>query len=263
MIDIFKETMLPGSITAMMTLLAVGLVLLYAKPRWGRVWVTTFVLAYWLLTSPAGADALARSLATGVQPLQTAADAKGATAVVLLGAGSFNERAGGLRLSYVTHGSALRALETARVYHLLGDPLVIVSGGVTDKNAGAAPESEAYRSAMLALGVPDMRIVNESESHSTHDQAVVLARMLRERHIDRFVLVTSPMHMGRSLATFAAQGLFPVPSPAPLYADRAREPLMLVPNDTSFEVGNGAIYEWVARVYYWAHGWTRPRSTAS
>jgi uncharacterized SAM-binding protein YcdF (DUF218 family) len=84
---------------------------------------------------------------------------------------------------------------------------------------------------------------------------VALKRLLAERRIERFVLVTSPLHMGRSLAVFAAEGLQPVPSAAPLYADRTSPPFLLTPNDVSLEVGNAVIYEWCARAYYWWRGW--------
>jgi uncharacterized SAM-binding protein YcdF (DUF218 family) len=113
------------------------------------------------------------------------------------------------------------------------------------------------RQAMIALGVPPQRIVGESESANTHDEAVVLRRMLRERGIERFVLVTSPLHMGRSLATFASEGMRPVPSAAPLYQERDRLPrrFALLPNDASLQVGNAIVYEWLAHVYYWWKGW--------
>ena len=257
MLDTIKLTLQPASITMMLALLACGLVLLYARPRWGRRWFAFVLLGYWVLASPIGAGLLARSLSAGYAPLQAIAEAQGATAVVVLGGGNFNIRAGGFGLTYVSRGSGLRAIEAARVYRLLGDPLVIVSGGVTDKTPGAAPESEAFRVAMLALGVPASRVVLESESRNTHDEAVVLKRMLGDLGVARFVLVTSPLHMRRSMAAFAAQGLYPVPSPAPLAGDRPRDPPPFVPNDASLEIGNAAVYEWCARAYYRARGWTR------
>ena len=156
--------------------------LLYVKPRWGRAWLTAVTLGYWLLTTPAGAALLARSITSGYAPLQTSADADGAHAVVMLGGGSRNVQAEGRQLSYVSDPSALRAIETWRVYRLLGDPLVIVSGGVTDPRPGAAPESEAYQTAMRDLGVPAERVVSESESHNTHDEAVVIAACCRAPH---------------------------------------------------------------------------------
>ena len=255
-VDVVKTALQPGSITAIMLLLALGTLLLWVKPRWGRLWLTCMTLGYWLLATPAGASLLAKTVTTTFEPLASPANAKGASAVVMLGAGSNNVKAGGRQVTLVNRGSALRAIETARVYRLLGDPLVIVSGGVNDKLPGAAPESEAYAIAVRALGVPADRIVSESESHNTHEEAVVLKRMLAERRIERFVLVTSPLHMHRSLATFAAEGLYPVPSPAPVDADRLA-PFPLAPGEASLDIGGAVIYEWFARLYYSSNGWTR------
>jgi len=57
------------------------------------------------------------------------------------------------------------------------------------------------------------------------------------------------------MATFAAQGLHPVPSVAPLYADRTIMRFPLMPNDSSLQIGDWVIYEWFARAYYWWKGW--------
>src|SRR4051812_6507828 len=161
-VDLAKTTFMPGSITTITFAFTLGVILLYAKPRWGRVWLTSVTVAYWVLSTPAGTSLLARTVSTSHQPLQTAASAEGATGVVMLGGGSSNVIALGRGLTSVTRPSALRAIETARVYRLLGDPLVIVSGGVTDPTPGAVPESEAYRTAMRSLGVPSDRVVSES-----------------------------------------------------------------------------------------------------
>jgi uncharacterized SAM-binding protein YcdF (DUF218 family) len=256
-VDLAKTTLLPGSITTIIFAFTSGVVLLYAKPRWGRVWLTFVTVGYWLVSTPIGTSLLARTVSTSHQPLQNAASAQGATAVVMLGGGSNNVISLGRELTSVSRSSALRAIETARVYHLLGDPLVIVSGGVTDPTPGASPESDAYQTAMHSLGVPADRVVSEAESRTTYEEVVVLKRMLDERHIDRFVLVTSPLHMRRSLAVFAAQGLHPVPSPAPLTGDRVRETFPLLPSDAALDVGDRVVYEWLAAAFYWANGWTR------
>jgi hypothetical protein len=44
---------------------AAGVVMLYARPslaRWARRWLTAIVVGYWILSCPAGAGLLARSL---------------------------------------------------------------------------------------------------------------------------------------------------------------------------------------------------------
>jgi len=103
--------------------------------------------------------------------------------------------------------------------------------------------------------VPTDRVIIESESRNTREEAVILKRLLAEHGIDRFVIVTSPIHMGRSLAVFAVEGMHPVPSPSPLYQDRTNAPFPLAPNEASLEIGNAVVYEWCARAYYWWRGW--------
>jgi len=260
-VQFVKVNLQPGSVSMIMLLFTSGVVLLYARPRWGRIWLTAVTLCYWLIATPLGASLLARSLTPSYGPLQSAAAAAGASAVVMLGGGSRNIRAEGQQIAAINGVSALRVIETARLYHLLGDPLVIVSGGSTDRTPGAAPESQAYQAAARALGVPEDRLVSESESLTTRHEVVVLKRMLQERGIERFVLVTSPLHIRRSMAAFAAEGLHPIPSPAPLRADRGvGGPVPIFPNEEALEIGNDVIYEWAAAIYYWANGWTRSRT---
>jgi uncharacterized SAM-binding protein YcdF (DUF218 family) len=258
MFDILKHALQPASITLLLMLLALGVVLLYGRAnraRWGRRLLTVMTIVYWLLSCPAGAAILARTLADGYGPLASPEEAPKVQAVVMLGAGSRTVSAAGGRWTMVTHPSALRVLETVRVYRLLGDPLVIVSGGYTDTDVPTTPESEAMRAAVIALGVPPARVIVETKSANTHDAAVVVKQMFADRGISRFVLVTSPVHMPRSLESFAAQGLHPVPSASPLYGDRARARFPLLPDDGAFEIGNAVIYEWCARAYYRLRGW--------
>ena len=58
------------------------------------------------------------------------------------------------------------------------------------------------KTALVELGVPADRILLESTSQVTHDEAVLTARMLRDLEITSCVLVTSNLHMRRALATF-------------------------------------------------------------
>lgn len=256
MLEFFKETMRPASFAGLLWLLTIGVVFLNipALARWGRRWLTALALLYWILGSPLTVMWLARSLSGGYPRIESAQQLEGVEAVVLLGAGSLNIRADSRQLPIVTYGAGLRALEAARLYHLTGRPLVIASGGVTDTTSGAAPESEALEAALLELDVPADRIVSESLSKNTRDEAVIVKDMLRARGITRFALVTSPLHMPRSMAVFAAQGLQPIAAPSRLFSEPGRAGGIL-PNQTFLQVGDSVVYEWAARVYYWWKGW--------
>ena len=68
------------------------------------------------------------------------------------------------------------------------------------------------RDALVRLGVPETRIVVETKSRNTHDEAVVVAPLLESMGIRQTVLVTSEIHMRRSLGTFKAAGIDAVPA---------------------------------------------------
>ena len=257
MLDFLKEYLRPSHISCALFLLTPGTVMLFVPrlARWGRRWVAMVVLFYLALSSSACSGLLARTLIGQYRPIAAAAEARGARVVVVLGAGSVNLRASGRQLSYVSFEAGMRVLEAARLSDLLGASLVIASGGITEPDPAAAPESTALQRALVAAGVPADRIVLESTSKNTRDEAVIIKRMLAERGVTDFVLVTSPLHMRRSMLAFEREGMHPVPSTAQLTPDRFVPWNPLLPSDLWLQIGDSAIYECLARVYYWWNGW--------
>jgi uncharacterized SAM-binding protein YcdF (DUF218 family) len=257
MIDFIKATMRPSSVTCLVMLLTPGVLLACVPPvaKWGRRWLVALAVGYWTLSTPVAVRLLARTLTHGYAPIAAASEVEGASAIVLLGAGSINIRAFGQQLPIVTITTGLRAIEAARLYRLIGSPLVIASGGVTRGGAGAAPEAEAMVRALRDLDVPPDRIVSESRSKNTRDEAIEVAGILRARGITRFVLVTSPTHMRRSMTVFEAYGMHPIAAVAPLSGDHSEQGYGLVPSESAIWIGDDFVYEWAARLYYWWNGW--------
>ena len=229
MLDFLKANLRPAHLACVLALLTPGTIMLFVPSlaRWGRRWVAAVLIFYLVLSSPLGAGLLARTLTGGYRPIASAGEARGARVVVVLGSGSRNLRAAGRQLSSVTMEAGLRVLEAARLFDLLDRPLVIASGGVTEADSAAAPESVALQRALVEVGVPADRILEESESKTTRDEAVIIKRMLADRGLTGFVLVTSPLHMARSMLTFEQQGMHPIPSPAPLVPDRSNASVLL------------------------------------
>src|SRR5436190_2160704 len=98
----------------------------------------------------------------------------------------------------------------------------------------------------VSAGVPAASVVEDSRSTSTRDQAKQIGPILRDHHIQRFVLVTSPMHMRRSLAVFRAAGFDPVASTAPLRSEQLLPPCSLMPDDEAWWLSDMAMYDYVA-----------------
>ena len=257
MLDFLKENLRPAHLSCILLLLTPGIVLLFVPPlaRWGRRWLAAVLLFYLAISSEPGARLLVRTLTGRDLPLTSAAEARGARAIVVLGSGSVNLRASGRQLSSVNREAGLRVLEAARLFDLLQGPIVIVSGGVTEHDPAAAPESIALQRALVDLGVRADRIVLESKSKNTRDEAVVVKQMLAERGLTDFVLVTSPLHMRRSMLAFEQQGMHPVPSPSSLVPERSSDRIRLLPSELWLQVSDAVLYEWLARGYYWWRGW--------
>jgi uncharacterized SAM-binding protein YcdF (DUF218 family) len=240
-------------------LLSVGVIWLWRRPTSRgplRYWAAV-ALGYWFVTTPAGAGLLVGGLSHGLTRIATRADARGADGVVVLGGGVMTGSVGGEVAGTLTGSSLLRALEGARVFKLIGARLLIVSGGIPRPDLQFRPESEMLRELMLKVGIAPGAVIEESESKNTYDQARLIGPMLRSNNIHRFVLVTSPTHMRRSLGLFHALGFDPVPSVAPVRSDGVRPPPWLLPNYDSYALSDVAVYDYGASAYYWARGWTR------
>jgi uncharacterized SAM-binding protein YcdF (DUF218 family) len=262
-LDLLKATARLSSLPLIVVMFGAGVALLNVRrtARAGRIWLTCVWIGFWLATTPLGSGVIAWPLSTGQRPIESRAEAKGATAVVMLGGGTVSHVAYGIGVDDLG-ASGLRIVETVRVYRLLrvaaapggGEALVIVSGGDTQHLTPPRTEASAYRDAAIRLGVPADRVVLEDRSRTTREEALLLKPLLAARHISTFVLVTSPTHMPRALRTLRAVGLDPIPSPSPA---RTLSPARwsLLPNRESLGVSDEAVYEACAFVYYLARGW--------
>jgi uncharacterized SAM-binding protein YcdF (DUF218 family) len=215
------------------------------------------LLAFWFLSTPVGSTIIASPLSIGQRRIDAPDQAAGVQAIVVLSGGA--RLSGELTLDQLD-GSALRVLEGARLHKLLGGPVVIVSGGSVGAKIRPRPEAAAMHAAMVALGVPPSKVVMEDRSQTTRDQAVILRTLLAERHIDRFVLVTSPTHLSRSVAAFRNAGMNPIPAASPLRSESTRSFWTPIPDWDSLAISDAAIYDGVAWLYYWQRGWLRAAS---
>ena len=108
---------------------------------------------------------------------------------------------------------------------------------------------------MVRLGVPVEHLVLESVSTSTRTEADAIRSLLGTHRTDPILLVTSPMHMRRSLAVFEAVGMKPIPAAARPWSDRSPVACRWCPTHDALDLSDAVLYEQVAWLYYWAHGW--------
>ncbi len=254
LVEIVKEFLLPGSLPFLLFGLLIGILLLYRGEKWnrrGKCWLTLLLLGYWVLSMPLFARGIESWLGRGYEPLEGQEIQGDIDTIVILGGGSSTFRVGEFERNVLSEAGILRAMEGARLYVKMNEPWVIVSGGTNTRAGVLAPESEPLQDALLDFGVPASRILLESASGDTYEQALNLKRMLAARGVERFILVTSPTHMRRALAAFEAQGLQPIPAISAQHGVGFLEnSVAFLPNADALHASWMAMREIVATLYY-------------
>jgi uncharacterized SAM-binding protein YcdF (DUF218 family) len=230
-----------------------------AGSRRSRRAMLVVTVAFAVISIYAGQFLLAQAIVGLLRPFSSSdAIPNRRTAVVILGSGSVGvEDWDGRRYSLPDRPAMARVLEAARVFRLVDPALVISSGGSPRPERRMTPTGETMREMLLVLGVPSERILVETVSRTTRDEAVVIAPMLREQHVEQVILVTSEEHMRRSVGTFRAVGIDVVPAIA---RDLRRDVTWMqrwLPGDEGLGTASENAHEILGIVYYAMRGWWR------
>jgi uncharacterized SAM-binding protein YcdF (DUF218 family) len=158
-----------------------------------------------------------------------------------------------------------RALHGAQLYKQGKAPLIIMSGGRIDWKGGGPPESADMAEVAKALGVPESAILQDPTSLNTFENAANVKKIVEQRGIKQVLLVTSALHMPRSLAIFAKQGIVAIPAPTDflvsnqdldeLKSSSEALTLNLMPDAERLQQTTRAIKEYVGMVVYRLRGW--------
>ena len=178
----------------------------------------------------------------------------GTTAVVVLGGADEFVEGWTDHITVTTVGEASRVLEASRVFRLTSPVWLISSGGSSNSPERTDASSVTMRDELVRLGVPPERILLESTSRNTYDEAVLIAPMLRSHAVQQLVLVTSDTHMRRALGAFRAAGWNAVPAIAP----HPKAPLgwvwWMLPTVFGLELSSEVTHELLGIPYYWVRG---------
>ena len=201
----------------------------------------------------------ARVLIGSFKPFEVSqVDAGRRTALVVLGSGSINaEGWDGRTRSFVDRAAAIRITEAARIFRLLDPALVISSGGDPHVRRRGAPTGETMKDALLGAGVPPDRIVVETLSRTTRDEATVVRPILESRGVSQVILVTSGLHMTRALGTFRAAGIPAIPAIAREFDPEPSLASVLLPSKEGLGLAAENAHEVIGIAYYWLRGWWR------
>ncbi len=107
-----------------------------------------------------------------------------------------------------------RILYAARLYNQGRAPKLILSGGRVQWRGGS-DESEAddMKAFAMAMNVPEKDIILEGNSLNTRENAVNVKQIMEAQSIESVLLVTSAVHMPRSVAIFKKLNIKIIPAP--------------------------------------------------
>jgi uncharacterized SAM-binding protein YcdF (DUF218 family) len=240
-------------------ILLLGLLCLWAtrKPRLGKMLVTFGTLLLLLLSSGVIASGLLHPLEYRypalLHPEEVFQDGKNRAPsprwIVVLGGGHVSDP----RLppnSQIRAAALGRVVEGVRLYRALPGCKLLFSGG---RLFDPVPEADVMARIAVSLGVPPQDIVTETESRNTAAQAASIAKMLGP---ETMILVTSAVHMPRSMALFRQQGLQPIPGPADHLAPEGHQPHLsrFFPQAESLKKVQAAIHEYLGLAWAWLRG---------
>lgn len=127
---------------------------------------------------------------------------------------------------------------------------VIVSGGA---GGASLPVGEAMKIFLQSGGIPAAAIMADSQSLSTRESALNLARILPQtpgaKTPGRMVLLTSDYHMYRAGRALHKTGVIVIPRPIPDAIKRAGS------WNLRWEVFQDLLIETSKIAYYWSRGW--------
>ncbi len=158
-----------------------------------------------------------------------------------------------------------RVLHGAQLYKAGKAPRIIFSGGRIDWLGSGPSESADMAQIAIALGVPRSAILEDPTSLNTYQNAVNVKAILEREGLQRILLVTSAIHMPRSIAIFQKQGIDAIPAPTDfLVSQRSLEEigssrqallLSLLPNAEYIHQVSRALKEYIGLVVYRLRGW--------
>ena len=125
-------------------------------------------------------------------------------------------------------------------------PLLVLAGG----HGGAAHMAAA----LSAQGVPAAALRLDERSQNTHENARYSAVILRREDLRRVLLVTSPIHMPRALASLTREGIGAIPAAAmPMPDPPSSQPWM--PQRTALRRTERCLHEYIGLWVYRLRGW--------
>lgn len=131
-------------------------------------------------------------------------------AIVVLG-GAVEEQVTIGRGQLALNEAGERVTATMELARRFPDIPIIFSGGTSDFDPASVPEAILVKRALPLFGLSSERIIVESKSRTTYENARLTRLLLPAAPAQKVLLVTSAFHMPRAVGTFRGAGFSVVP----------------------------------------------------
>lgn len=207
------------------------------------------------------AMSLARSLEWRYLPGE---EISAAEVAVVLGGGTLS--ADYPRSGVEINGAGDRVIYAAQLYHQGKVENLLLSGGFLGWNPRQTSPAQDMADLLQALDIPQQALWLEPDSRNTYENALLSAKILQEKDVQKILLITSAWHMHRAVKLFEAQGLEVIPAPVDFsvtqrdwetfwQADWKSQLINLVPSASSLSWTTLMLKEYYGILVYELRGW--------
>ncbi len=139
----------------------------------------------------------------------------------------------------LSRASLARLVEGIRIHRMYRGSKLVLSGG---KVFAQVSESEVMAQKARSLGVKEEDIVLEKDSPDTETQARLVKPFVKDK---KFILVTSAIHMPRSMGLFRNEGMEPVAAPTDYLPKNGADPRRFLPQTVALGKSSEALNEYL------------------
>jgi uncharacterized SAM-binding protein YcdF (DUF218 family) len=164
--------------------------------------------------------------------------------IVVLGGGHISDSKMPIS-SQISRESLVRLTEAIRLHREIPQSKLVLCGG---KLFDKIPEAQTMYNTAIIMNISPNNIITENKSRDTEEHAKLVKAIVKK---NRFILVTSALHMPRAITLFKKAGLSPVPAPAGYITNKK---LYLLPRDfypspSNLDNAERALHEYVGIIW--------------
>ena len=244
--------LLPSNVLICAGLIGLALMATRWRRAGARIGLASLVLLLALAVLPVG-TLLANKLENRFPPWDASRGAP--TGIVILG-GAIDPYLSADRGELNIGGPAARVIAIAKLARQFPQARIVYSGGNGWLVSRGGAEADFLYPILDDFGVPRTRVELESRSRNTAENATFSKEIVHPKPGERWLLVTSAMHMPRAIGCFRRAGFpveaYPVDWMTPTHPKFG---VSLSPVD-GLEGLNNAVHEWEGLLAYWLTGRT-------